>query len=631
MRQQDLSTISNILPFSFLPKEKIESLLPHFAMETHEKEKILFVQEISRIEHFYIIIKGSAELYFEHEQEKILKGILAEGDTFGGISILMNNSISVRTIKLIEETIFFKLPASVFLELCNGFEHFKEYFTNTFGKKMLDRSYAGIIAKQISGRENTMPFFNQPVSSIFRPNILSCTTGNTIRQAAEKMAESRSAYIFVKDEQGAVAGIITDADLRKVAGGRYDSSAGTGEIMSTPLMSVSIDDQVFEAFLTMIEKDIKHLAVTNKAGEVSGVLTDRNLLAEQGKSPYFLIQEIRNAEKFEQIEHMYDRLPPIMLEPIKNGAKSDNLTRLITTFSDAILDKIIQFSVDRAGLPPCDFAFMVMGSEGRREQTLKTDQDNAIVYEDIVDPEKAKECSAYFSDLAETICNRLDRAGFDFCEGGNMAKNPTWCKPLSTWKTYFFDWIHTADPKDLLYSSIFFDFRCARGEQYLTDELHNYLFKSLEGWAGFFRNLTENALYFKPPLGFFRNILVESKGEHKDSFDIKRAMMPIIDFARIYALKNSIRETNTLLRLFRLYTRHVLTKEEYNDMVQAYHFLMHLRFIRQITAVTDENGKADNYINPKNLSRIDQTMLKEIFKRIEKIQQKLSIEITGVN
>lgn len=631
MRQQDLNTITRIPPFSFIPEDAVRSILEHFSLVTHEKGEILFVQEISGIEHFHIILKGSAELYFEHQQEKILKGVLAEGDTFGGISILMNNSVAVRTMKLIEDTVFFKLPSTVFLDLCDRFDHFREYFTNTFGKKMLDRSYAGIIARQISGRENTLPFFNQPISSIFRPNILSCTFENSITVAAGKMAENRSTYIFVRNKSGRVSGIITDADLRRVVGGRYDSSGSAEEIMSTPLISVSIDAQVFEAFLTMIEKDIKHLPVTNKAGEVTGVLTDRNILAEQGKSPYFLLQEIKNAERFEQIENIYDRLPSIMLEPIKNGAKSDNLTRLITTFSDAILNKIIEFAVERAGPPPCEFAFMVMGSEGRKEQTLKTDQDNAIVYEDIFDPALAKECNKYFLSLAEDICTRLDRAGFDFCEGGNMAKNPTWCKPLSTWKTYFFDWIHTADPRDLLYSSIFFDFRCAWGDQHLTDELHAYLFKSLEGWAGFFRNLTENALYFKPPLGFFRNILVQSKGEHKDSFDIKRAMMPIIDFARIYALKNSIRETNTLLRLFRLYTRHILTKEEYNDIVQSYQFLMHLRFIRQITAITDEKGKADNYINPKNLSRIDQTMLKEIFKRIEKIQQKLSIEITGVN
>ena len=203
MRQQDLNTIAKMPPFSFIPEERIQSLFSDFSMETHEKGTILFVQEISKVEFFYIIVKGSAELYFEHEQEKILKGILAEGDTFGGISILMNNSISVRTMKLIEDTVFIKLPASVFLELCTEFDYFKEYFTNTFGKKMLDRSYAGIVARQISAQDSTLPFFNQPISSIFRPNILSCTTGNSIRQAAEKMAVNRSTYIFVKDETGA--------------------------------------------------------------------------------------------------------------------------------------------------------------------------------------------------------------------------------------------------------------------------------------------------------------------------------------------------------------------------------------------------------------------------------------------
>ena len=142
--------------------------------------------------------------------------------------------------------------------------------------------------------------------------------------------------------------------------------------------------------------------------------------------------------------------------------------------------------------------------------------------------------------------------------------------------------------------------------------------------------MVENALYFKPPIGFFRNIVVESKGEHKDSFDIKRAMMPIIDFARIYALKFGIRETNTLQRLEKIHQKRQLTRAEYEDITQSYRYLMNLRFIRQITAITEESGKADNFINPKNLTRIDQTMLKEIFRRIEGIQQKMSIEITGI-
>ena len=163
----------------------------------------------------------------------------------------------------------------------------------------------------------------------------------------------------------------------------------------------------------------------------------------------------------------------------------------------------------------------------------------------------------------------------------------------------------------------------------LISELRKYLFDSLVGWAGFFRHLTENALHFKPPIGFFRNFLLEPKGEHKDSFDIKSAMMPIVDFARIYALKHKIQETNTQERLYQLYLKKVLSLQDYNEIEQAYCFLMQLRFIRQITSVIDENKKPDNYVNPKKLSSIEQTMLKEIFKRTEKVQTKLSFEFTG--
>jgi CBS domain-containing protein len=220
--------------------------------------------------------------------------------------------------------------------------------------------------------------------------------------------------------------------------------------------------------------------------------------------------------------------------------------------------------------------------------------------------------------------------GYDFCTGGVMGKNPQWCQPLSQWKTYFQDWIHAAEAEDLLQASIFFDFRHGYGDESLISELRQHLFRSLEGWSGFFRHMTENALQFKPPLGFFRNFVVESKGRHRNALDIKSAMTPIVDFARIYALKNGIEETNTLARLDQLRLRKVLSSQEYEELEKAYSFLMQLRFVRQITAVMDESAKPDNYINPKKLTHIEQTMLKEIFKRVEKFQAKMNFEFIGI-
>jgi CBS domain-containing protein len=631
MHPQDLTLLAKTPPFSFLPDHKMSEITQYFSVEQGVKDEVKFVQTRSKVSHLYVISKGSAELYFEQDQEKTLRGMLSEGDCFGGISMLVNKGLAVRTMQVIEDTIFYKLPAEKFLELCNDYDHFKEFFTNIFGKKMLDTSYAGIIVNRSPNQGKAPLFFHQSISSVYNTELVTCPDHFTIQEAARMMTTERKGYLLIADKGGKLSGIVTDEDLRKrVVAVDYRKDAPIADIMTVPLLSLSDDAQVFEAYLLMIEKEISHLAVSDKNGKISGMLTDRQIITEQGKSPYFLIQEIQQAKAPKHLTNIHSRLPAIMIDPIENGAQPDTLTRLITTFVDVILKKIIELAIAKAGPPPCDFAFMVLGSEGRREQTLKTDQDNAIIYEDVSNPAEAKQVERYFLDLAGDICDWLDMAGFDYCEGENMAKNPKWCQPISVWKGYFNDWIHAAKPEDLLNSSIFFDFRWIWGRKELTEELSNYLLGSLSGWSGFFRNMVENALYFKPPLGFFRNIVVQSKGEHKDAFDIKRAIMPIIDFARIYALKHSITETNTLARLERIRAKRVMTKGEYDDIVQSYHYLMHLRFIRQITAITEEGGRADNYINPQNISRIDRSMLKEIFRKIEGIQQMMSIEFTGI-
>uniref|UniRef100_UPI0035668BCC putative nucleotidyltransferase substrate binding domain-containing protein n=1 Tax=Desulfosarcina sp. TaxID=2027861 RepID=UPI0035668BCC len=245
-------------------------------------------------------------------------------------------------------------------------------------------------------------------------------------------------------------------------------------------------------------------------------------------------------------------------------------------------------------------------------------------------PADAASVDRYFRKYGDIACRLLNEAGYDFCTGGIMAKNPQWCQSLSQWKVYFSDWIHAAEAEDLLQASIFFDFRRGFGEDSLIVDLRRHLFASLDGWSGFFRHLTENALNFKPPLGFFRNFVVESKGRHRNALDIKSAMTPIVDFARVYALKNRIEETNTLERLDQLRIKKVISPQEYEELEKAYSFLMQLRFVRQITAVMDDNKKPDNYITPKKLTHIEQTMLKEIFKRLEKFQSKMNFEFIGI-
>jgi CBS domain-containing protein len=621
--------LSRLVPFSFLPEEDTYRISKEISIIKYPRDTILFVQGQSKVEYLYIIQKGAAERYFEENDQKTLRGLLGEGDMYGGISILLNNGIPIRTLRITEDSWLYILPKEMFLKICNRHEAFTEFFTDTFGKRMLDQSYAEIISSNFRPRGDSGQFFNLPVNNIYNQELVYCDQDLPIRAAAAVMSEHNSSSIFIREPGADFVGVVTDNDLRKkVIATGFDILKPVSEIMSSPLYTVSSNALVFEALIEMMKRNIKHLAVRDTNNEVVGAITNRDLLKAQGQSPFFIVREIARAQFINQIVQIRQQIPRLIQTLINTGAKARNITRFLTTISDAILQKIIGFAFDEMGPAPAKFVFMVLGSEGRKEQTLKTDQDNAILFED-VDPKSQQEVMKYFLKFGEKVCNWLDQAGYALCKGDVMAKNPKWCQPLGTWKKYFSQWIHKAEPEALLQASIFFDFRDGYGDTVLIDELRRHLFGSLEGWPGFFRHLSENALYFTPPIGFFRNFVVESKGQHRDTFNIKAAMQPVIDYARIYALRHRIKETNTFERLNQLLAQKKISIQEHNELDTAYSYLMQQRFVTQVKTVVAENSEPDNYVNPKQLSRIEQTMLKEIFKRIEKFQAKLGFDFTG--
>lgn len=622
--------LSQIEPFSFLPEEELDPIAEGLTAVQYPKGTMLFVQGVTRIGYLYILQKGSAERFLEQDKKRTMHELLGEGDIYGGISMLLNDGISVRSVRVLEPTYFYLLPKKQFLDICDRHEPFTEFFTDIFGKRMLEKSYASIVAKTMAPGIEGLQFFNHQVASIYNTKPVFGTTGMSIREAAETMARKNISSLFLGCAENPCSGVVTERDLahRVIATG-LDINRPVSDIMISPVHTISEFSLIFEALMAMMKNNIRHLAVTDADDQVVGILTNRDLLNAQGQAPVFLIRRISDAATIDDIIACHNRLPQLIRNLISSGANANNVTQFITTVSDGILEKIMAFTIEQLGPPPVKFVFMIMGSEGRSEQTLKTDQDNAIIYEDV--PEKSvAPVREYFLKFGEIACNLLNEAGYQFCTGEVMAKNPQWCQPLTTWQSYFSNWIHAADPKHLLQASIFFDFRAGYGEVELIDALRQYLFKSLEGWPGFFRHLTENALHFKPPIGFFRNFVVESKGKHRDKFDIKAAMLPIVDFARIYALKHQVEETNTLGRLAVLRRKDILSQEEYEEINKAYGFMMQQRFVRQITAIVDEKARPDNYINPKQLTRIEQKMLKEIFSRVSTFQSKLDAEFIGI-
>ncbi len=622
--------LSSVEPFSFLPENAMEQVSNALSMVFHKKGTILFLQGRTRVGHLYVLQKGSAERYFEQGGQKQMRDIIGEGDLYGGISMLLNDGLSVRTLEVTEDSYFYILPKTLFINLCKEYKAFSEFFTDTFGKRMLDRSYAAIVARTAKPPEEALQLFNRPVDQVCNRATVFGTPDMTIQQVALRMSQENSSYLMVPAPEPQAAGIVTESDLtRKVVANGYDINLPAVEIMSTPLRTVDAQADVFEALMAMMEYNVKHLAVLNTAREIIGVLSNRELISAQGQSPLFLLREISRAESFGDVVKQHQKLPGIVKGLISSGATARNINRMITTVSDAILKKVLSCVMQEMGQAPVSFAFMIMGSEGRGEQTLKTDQDNAIVFDDVSDAELS-DVTGFFLEVGRRSCRMLDQAGYRFCQGDVMAQNPDWCQPLSVWMRYFLKWIHAAEAEDLLQASIFFDFRLGYGDAQIVESLRDHLHGAIEQWSGFLRYMTENALYFKPPLGFFRNFVVEPKGEHRDAFDIKSAMTPIVDFARIYALKNRVKATNTLDRLQQLCNLGAIKQEEFDEMEKAYSFLMQLRLTRHVTAATDNGAEPDNFINPKRLTRIEQTTLKEIFKRIEKFQAKMNFEFIGI-
>jgi CBS domain-containing protein len=384
---------------------------------------------------------------------------------------------------------------------------------------------------------------------------------------------------------------------------------------------------VVEAFLAMERSEFAPVVVLDDGGHPVGVLTERHLLQVQRAAPVVLQHDLEQASSGEALARTNHRLFEMVGALVRAGCRPAAVARLIARNSDVVLAEALRLAISQLGPPPAAFAFMVLGSSGRLEQTLKTDQDNAIVYEDLP-PEREGPAHEYFLALGRMVCDLLAACGYDRCEGGIMAANPSWCQPLSRWKANFARWIATSEAEDLLQAKIFFDFRAAAGEARLVEALRPALAQALAAEPRFFFLLARNVLLFQPPLGLFGNFLFDPTVPDRQVFDLKGVMALIVDFCRIYALKHGLALTNTHERLAALTEAGVLNRSSATEMRQAYDFLLSLRLRSQVNARA-AGRPADNWLEPATLTAMEQKMLKEILGQIKDFQVKLSFDFTG--
>jgi CBS domain-containing protein len=629
-RVQYLQTIA---PFNLLPVDVLQTVAEQLEEVNYKKDTVIYQQEITKLKGVDLIVKGQYESFFyDTSQNKRLVEYHKPGFCYGGVSVLLNRRQSMRTVMAHKGTQVYFLHRKHFRALCKAYEDFFLYFTAEFGKRMQNEEFVHFFKRPAAFEESYLAadqLYSRKIESIEYRRIVQCSGTTPIYQAAAHMAANKVSCLFVTDDKQDIVGYVTDITLRdKVIAQQRSATDLLSSVMDNPVVSIDVDAYVYEAVLMMFSTKTRYLLV-QKDGEYVGFLSRNKLLSEQAQSPLVFIQSVKSALSDEELRRKWESVPLMVNQLLERGVNAHIANQVITTISDTIALKVIESTIEAVGQPPAKFVFMVLGSEGRQEQTFKTDQDNAIIYEDKAN-EHREEVREYFLNFAAQVSGRLNSIGISYCTGGFMAQNPKWTHSLSHWKRNYVSWMAESLPETVINFSTFFDCRLIYGETAIMDELHAFLNEELQKpMDKLFHNMAVNALQYEPPLTYFFNNIRTFTQNRREVFDIKKAMTPIVDLVRVYALKHRVFEVNTGERMKALRRLEVFSETAYHELSQSYYFLMSMRLKNQAIQIIQDKAAPDNYIDLSRLTKIERVTLKEIFKVIGNFQSKIKIDFTN--
>jgi CBS domain-containing protein len=441
---------------------------------------------------------------------------------------------------------------------------------------------------------------------------------------ARRLSEQAVGSVVIVDADGAPVGIVTDQDLRRkvVAAGRDPAATPARDIMSAPLVTLPPDAFAFDVLLEMTRRGIRHVVLVAD-GRAIGVVSSRDLLTTQATHPVTLVREIARAASPEALGALGERTTALVRRLVEEGGSAYAIGQLVAELNDRIVSRVLGLTLDRlhqAGDPaPVAYCWLAFGSEARREQTLRTDQDNGLVYAD-PPPELAPRAARHYARLATEVIQGLQAAGFPPCPAEVMASNPAWCQPLSVWAGQFRRWIDHPSPRELLDASIFFDLRAVEGEAALAGELREVIRREAPASRVFLGLLARDVVTRRVPLTLFGHVATLGSGPHRGTIDVKGAgSLQLVGAARIAALELGLTETNTVDRLRAAAERQLYTREEGQEISDAYQHLLRLRLVHQLACLA-EGRSPDNHVDPARLSHADQLLLREALKTVDRVQ-----------
>jgi len=449
--------------------------------------------------------------------------------------------------------------------------------------------------------------YARPVRDFCRNELILCSVDDVVQEKAAVMAERGISSVIVCQE-GVPVGIFTDRDLRNkvVAIGGDPRSLLAGAIMSGPLIVVREDDFLFEAVYQMTRHGIHRLVVVDADGRLCGMLTESDLIRAQSNSPQQMVRQLESARSIADLKVIHRGIDALTISLHQVGVPTHDLMRLISHLNDQIVQRLITL-LRTESFPqlPEGFAFVVMGSEGRGEQTLKTDQDNALIYADDLSTDNI----AMLATFSEKLIEGLVEIGVPECPGGIMAKSPFWRRSLTEWMEVVDEWISVPDGESILHFCMFCDLRTLAGDPALEQTIKVHIAGRAQQEALFLIQLAVHAGKFTPPLGFFGGFKVNKGGEHRGEIDLKTAgLFAITEGIRTLGLATGLVGGGTPAKMVQLQEKGVLSHEQLEDLQASFNILCQLRLQGQVEAIA-RGEELSNYITPAALNRVEQGRL----------------------
>lgn len=559
----------------------------------------------------YLIRKGAVEA---HDRDGNLIARYGEGESFGLQSLLTEKPVRFR-ITLIEDGLIWTMPREAFDALRAASPDFDTYYIRSLEERLV----AG--ARAYGSTDQTL--FMTPMEEVVQREIVRVTPDTSIADAARVMSEQGVSSLLVS-EGDAVRGLVTDRDLRnRVLAQGTDPSRPVAEIMSSDPLTMEASRPILEGIVSMAARGIHHLPLT-RAGRVVGMLTTRDVIALQTRHPLYLAARVQKASSLEELVSVCKQVPKLFEMLVASGLRPEHVPRILTTINDAITRRLLSLARQQLGDPPAAFAWLAFGSQARAEQSIRTDQDNGLVYAD----DAPSDADAYFAQLARIVCDGLDACGYPYCPGQVMATTDAWRQPLRGWLEHFRRWSNTPQPNAVLRISIFFDMRMVAGDQALASRINHAIGECAGGSnkGVLISALARQAASYDVPLGFFRRFVLTKSGEHREVLDIKASgLLPLTDLVRVRALSAGITVAGTQERIAQLLEGQHISRSDADRLAGAHLVLSGLR-VRLHAAQVRRGEVPHNHLDPKELSHAERESLKEAFLVIREAQQGLLLE-----